>query len=430
MRRLSCIKRRFLLFVSCILLVVLLSALIDLLWWRNVEIKEIAMADKSSQDSRCMHLPWFRGGLEELSPLNNVVFAILTSPSFLDTRIPALMTSWVRKVPTAVFVSDHNESLDSRFPLPVIHVALPPGERFGLGVYKDLPGIAGVYDRFPNIEWLFMCDDDTFVIPSNLARLLKPLSHTDPHYIGYFFLNGIFAYGGSGFLLSRATLDVLRGNISDCINSPEYIKRHHAGDIRVGWCIRQSNAAPIEHSWAFGIDVPVNTPLKDLVSFHAKFYDPRSPRSFPSPQQVIRRVEGGLSVATEDGCSYYDFSRLYMQKLHVSASGGSSLVTYRIGVGIDQTIKDPIEPLVIGGSTDDFEPERQNAAVAIKSTVRCFDHRLPNSTTVRMYCTETDLEFAAADYNNSGPSTNSERGRRNEVWASIFECPVKLPYYR
>ncbi|KAJ3034865.1 hypothetical protein HK097_004371, partial [Rhizophlyctis rosea] len=132
--------------------------------------------------------------------------------------------------------------------------------------HKNLPGFRVLGERFPDAEWYFMVDDDTYLVLPNLLPYLSNLDPTLPHYIGSpNFFTGcdnvrkmgegpLFAQGGSGILLSRAALKILTNptHIQTCI---EKYKSCWAGDVRVALCLRDAGVM-LTREYGFNGDPP------------------------------------------------------------------------------------------------------------------------------------------------------------------------------
>ena len=76
---------------------------------------------------------------------------------------------------------------------------------------QDLSTLLLAHTLFPTKLWYLLLDDDTFILRPSLHALLSRLDPNVPHYIGspvgdY---RARFAHGGSGVLLSRATLKTI-----------------------------------------------------------------------------------------------------------------------------------------------------------------------------------------------------------------------------
>ena len=49
---------------------------------------------------------------------------------------------------------------------------------------KNLPGFKALYEHFPDAEWYFMIDDDTYVFLDNVKKALSKYDPLEPHYLG------------------------------------------------------------------------------------------------------------------------------------------------------------------------------------------------------------------------------------------------------
>ncbi|KAJ3388732.1 hypothetical protein HDU92_001367 [Lobulomyces angularis] len=115
--------------------------------------------------------------------------------------------------------------------------------------HKNLPGFKLLYKNFPDAEWYFMIDDDTYIFFDNIYEQLSQLNPDDLHYIGNAnnFVgcdkvvkmgDGIpFAHGGSGIVVSRGALKKMLTVVDSCISS---YKDCWAGDVRTALCMRDA----------------------------------------------------------------------------------------------------------------------------------------------------------------------------------------------
>lgn len=91
-----------------------------------------------------------------------------------------------------------------------------------------------------NHDWdfLFKCDDDTFVVFDKLINLLKKYNVNDDLYIGSRIVNPfVYAQGGAGYVLTRSAVE-------KCIDSLKYFyddksKNKFAEDYSVGLALKE-----------------------------------------------------------------------------------------------------------------------------------------------------------------------------------------------
>ncbi|KAJ5742077.1 hypothetical protein N7533_011486 [Penicillium manginii] len=81
-----------------------------------------------------------------------------------------------------------------------------------LDKWKFLPMIDGALEAMPDAKWYIFIEADTYVVWPNLINWLAHLDHTRSYYIGSPMQIGdiLFAYGGSGVILSRPAMERLQ----------------------------------------------------------------------------------------------------------------------------------------------------------------------------------------------------------------------------
>ena len=91
-------------------------------------------------------------------------------------------------------------------------------------------------------DWLFVADDDTYVVVENLRHFLSSKNHSEPHYLGFPFSMNKFQWnhGGSGYAISKPALKIyVERGLGSEMNSASPCQRNgryrHA-DIEVGSC--------------------------------------------------------------------------------------------------------------------------------------------------------------------------------------------------
>ncbi|KAI1135815.1 glycosyltransferase family 31 protein [Hypoxylon sp. FL0543] len=123
-----------------------------------------------------------------------------------------------------------------------------------LDKYKNVHIAEKTYKLRPNYEWYLFIDADTYVLWNNLVQWLSKLEApaTKRHYIGSIsLLNDFrFAHGGSGYILSQATMQEFVGNHSGIAN--HYDKRAQescCGDYVLALALNETIGIGVEHAW-------------------------------------------------------------------------------------------------------------------------------------------------------------------------------------
>lgn len=104
--------------------------------------------------------------------------------------------------------------------------------------------------RQQDLKWAFFCDDDTYV---KVDRLRKYISTLNPQFICCFGkdLKGnwpddrglSYPSGGAGFLMSKATIDIVAQHLDSCLITTPYY-----GDVMLGDVLRKNSVGIIDHS--------------------------------------------------------------------------------------------------------------------------------------------------------------------------------------
>jgi len=98
---------------------------------------------------------------------------------------------------------------------------------WNLDKWKFLPLLDKAYQTKPDAKWYVFIEADTFLMWSNIVRYLSFLDPSEPHYRGGpAWVGGhIFAHGGSGYILSQATMstatEALHENLTYYYGLPE-----------------------------------------------------------------------------------------------------------------------------------------------------------------------------------------------------------------
>jgi hypothetical protein len=112
-----------------------------------------------------------------------------------------------------------------------------------LDKWKFLPSVQKAFEAKPDAKWFVFIEDDTFLVWSNLLNCLGRLDWRAAYFLGLpvTMEDQLFAYGGSGWILSReairqitAHMASLKEHYEDFTNSSAY------GDLVLGHVAEQS----------------------------------------------------------------------------------------------------------------------------------------------------------------------------------------------
>ena len=117
-----------------------------------------------------------------------IVYSVLTGQRHHRTRVPAVQQTWARHISVRdalVFYSDRQEAA-----VPSVGLAPPANERiYSAGAWRNFPALAHLHDHraeFGCFDWVFFCDDDTYVFPRALERVLSRHRASESKYLGVY----------------------------------------------------------------------------------------------------------------------------------------------------------------------------------------------------------------------------------------------------
>ncbi|KAI2601780.1 glycosyltransferase family 31 protein [Hypoxylon sp. NC1633] len=127
-------------------------------------------------------------------------------------------------------------------------------EAWTLDKYKNVHIAEKTYRLRPNYDWYLFIDADTYVLWRNLVQWLSYLKNPSKrrYYIGSVaMINGFrFAHGGSGYILSQATMWDLAANHSGVANSYDVrAKESCCGDYILGLALNETLGVGVSHTW-------------------------------------------------------------------------------------------------------------------------------------------------------------------------------------
>jgi len=182
--------------------------------------------------------------------------------------------------------------------------------------HKNLPGFIHLWNRFPDADWYFMIDDDTYMFFANVMNGLKDLDPEVQHYWGsptmFVGCDGItrygdgpnFAHGGSGIVLSRGAMKSLMSIVDSCIDR---YRTCWAGDVRTALCLRD---AGIKVGWHKTLSFNGEPP-------HAKSWWPADACSTPATfhHLLINQVQTLYNIELNNSMGLVTFGDLYQHFL-------------------------------------------------------------------------------------------------------------------
>jgi len=263
------------------------------------------------------------------------VYSVLTGQRHHRTRVPAVQQTWARHISerdALVFYSDRQEAA-----VPSVGLAPPANERiYSAGAWRNFPALAHLHDHraeFNCFDWVFFCDDDTYVFPRGLEGLLARHRASDDKYLGVYHTARVdlewtdpdariaYAHGGAGYILSWTLLRKLRPLIDDC--HERYV--NWAGDLRVSKCVTLLNVfveevrglhteAPSHYQW---VDEVTVLRQKGLTEFATAFGDMRPATFHHLAAETLHDLEQAhrLAHTDEQGVAWErDFSRLMFRE--------------------------------------------------------------------------------------------------------------------
>lgn len=176
-----------------------------------------------------------------------IVYSVLTGQRHHRTRVPAVQQTWARHISVRdalVFYSDRQEAA-----VPSVGLSPPANERiYSAGAWRNFPALAHLHDHraeFGCFDWVFFCDDDTYVFPRALEQVLYRHRASESKYLGVYHTARVdlewqdpeahiaYAHGGAGYILSWTLLRKLRPLLDAC--HERYV--NWAGDLRVSKCV-------------------------------------------------------------------------------------------------------------------------------------------------------------------------------------------------
>lgn len=100
--------------------------------------------------------------------------------------------------------------------------------------------------QYVNKKWFFKADTDSYVVTDHLLRVLSQYDPNEPWYIGYQFEKSGYKYiSGGGYLISRAAMEILGGQLNSPLNKRNYVKYYE--DMMIGSEFEAAGVHPTNH---------------------------------------------------------------------------------------------------------------------------------------------------------------------------------------
>jgi hypothetical protein len=114
---------------------------------------------------------------------------------------------------------------------------------WNLDKWKFLPVVERALQAKPDAKWFMFIEADTFLVWSNLLKWLAKLDWREPYFLGQpvTMAGQLFAYGGSGWLLSRPAIQRMTYHMASQNGDYEYFTNKTSfGDLILGYVLEQA----------------------------------------------------------------------------------------------------------------------------------------------------------------------------------------------
>ncbi|KAI0384703.1 glycosyltransferase family 31 protein [Hypomontagnella monticulosa] len=221
-------------------------------------------------------------------------------------------------------------------------------DAWSLDKYKNVHIIEKTYKLRPNYDWYVFIDADTYVLWNNLVQWLGKLGDpsTSKRYLGSVAVTDdlYFAHGGSGYILSQATMQDLAENHTGFANKYDATAETLCcGDFVLAVALNETIGLGVEQSWpTINGENPYTIPYGSRewchpLGFEKRFYESRSAphptirfkdifHEFIAPKLTTRRddwdnlSEDVLYINSDHSSGYTQWQRDHARPLHMMLS--------------------------------------------------------------------------------------------------------------
>lgn len=265
-------------------------------------------------------MPQYSGwALQHLSDQMEIVFAVSSGKENHDTRAKAVTETWCAELRNCIYFSDAENPSNEPPTIAISEDGMPAGldvyVRAQLRFLPMLNYMKNIINQnpkgvFSSVNWIVMCDDDTYVFYHNLYWYLQELDPKQPIYTGDVIPDSwipvnrdgsgqllnvstttLFVNGGGGSIFSRAAL--MQMDTAQCVaNSlPSGKWWHWQSDWMVGECAKEYGiSATRQPGTRFNQFVCTDNDVQFCEGIHySEFYQPATlhPVRVPSSMRLL-----------------------------------------------------------------------------------------------------------------------------------------------
>ncbi|KAL2829043.1 hypothetical protein BJY01DRAFT_240775 [Aspergillus pseudoustus] len=146
-----------------------------------------------------------------------------------------------------------------------------------LDKWKFIPSVQRALQHKPDAKWLMFIECDSYLIWSNLLHWIAQLDSTKPYFLGLpvTMHEQLFAYGGAGWLLSRAAAEQMARHVASQADGYEsFTNGAGYGDLVLGHVLERAGV-PLTGAWPViqretpsTMEYTVDVMCHPVVTFH------------------------------------------------------------------------------------------------------------------------------------------------------------------
>jgi hypothetical protein len=286
--------------------------------------------------------------LSEALTLDDIAICIFSGRDAISARVIGMSHSWYQLVPEVNIYTDSipavswvhllsNRRASLFFHTTNAHPDSLVGSEFENGWQtaqtRHLYAIADLFDRYPDKKFYFVGDDDTFLMPANLVRVLRPYAPDSiqmfgrlygvfPHFFPFFRPMGPpadFVHGGAGVVISHGLMAMVGPRLRNC--SRIFDIGRMPSDIRLAACLRRLPLA----LWRAQVR---------LAGFNSNRPEDDIARLAPGDQVTFHQVIGGnmfRAMVAEEADGFYDWQGVAFQPMKIEVGRTGRVWNFVVG---------------------------------------------------------------------------------------------------